>query len=712
MVKYVIKRDLDIVVFDQSKISIAVLKAFSTIYADRTHEDLNRFSDVVADKVTYIINKKYETRGIDDYPTIEEIQDTVEDTLMQMGEKEAAKEYIVYRSKHQELRDNKTLVMDIEKIFVEYTEQSDWKVKENANMGYSLQGLNNHIAQEVTKNIWLNKVYSEAIKDAHITGDLHIHDLGSFATYCAGWGLDDLFMRGFGGVLNKIESKPAKHLRVALGQLVNFLFTLQHECAGAQAVSSFDTYLAPFVHYDNLNYEQVKQAIQEFVFNMNVPTRVGCQTPFSNITLDLICSSALKNVPAIIGGKPYENYTYGDFPKEMDMVNQAFCEVMMEGDSKGRIFTFPIPTYNITKDFDWDRPIVNKVMEMTAKYGIPYFANFVNSDMSPDDARSMCCRLRLDNRELRKRGGGLFGANPLTGSIGVVTINMSRLGYLSQTEEEFMLKLKRLMDLAYASLEVKRKILEKNMQAGLYPYSRYYLNTVYARFGEYFKNHFSTIGLNGMNEGIMNLFGESEDISTEKGRLFAERVLEYMRNVITEYQQETDVLYNLEATPAEGVTYRLANLDKKLYPNIITAGKDTPYYTNSTQLPVTYTSDLFEAMDLQENLQCMYTGGTVIHGFLGERIESVEACKSLVRKIMNNYKIPYFTITPTFSVCPEHGYIVGEKFECPHCNAKTEVWSRIVGYHRPVQNWHEAKREEFKDRLEYDVCGCDGEEVC
>ncbi|HBY21222.1 MAG: ribonucleoside triphosphate reductase [Clostridiales bacterium GWE2_32_10] len=706
MLKYVIKRNQDIVMFDQLKISNAILKAFMSIYTDRTTEDLARFSDVVADKVVYILNKKYENSALDEYPNIEEIQDLVEDTLMQMGEKQVAKEYIVYRAKHQELRENRSLVMDIDKIFVEYTDQSDWKVKENANMGYSLQGLNNHISQEVIKNIWLNKVYPSAIKEAYITGDFHIHDLGCFATYCCGWSLEDLLLKGFTGVTGKIESKPAKHLRAALGQLVNFYYTLQGESAGAQAISSFDTYLAPFIRYDNLEYRQVKQAMQEFVFNMNVPTRVGFQTPFTNLTLDLLCPSTLKNVPAIIGGKSYENYTYSDFQEEMDMFNQAFCEVMMEGDAKGRIFTFPIPTYNISKNFDWDRPVVNKVMEMSAKYGLPYFANFVNSDMSPDDARSMCCRLRLDNRELRKRGGGLFGANPLTGSIGVVTINMPRLGYISKTEYEFTIKLRRLMDLAKASLEIKRKILEKNMKNGLYPYSRFYLDIVNERFGEYFKNHFSTIGLNGMNEAIKNLLGENESIATETGKAFAERILEYMRTVIIEYQEETGNLYNLEATPAEGVTYRLAKLDKKLYPNIITAGNDIPYYTNSTQLPVGYTTDIFEAIELQETLQTMYTGGTVIHGFLGERIEDPEACKALVRKIMNNFTIPYFTVSPTFSICPDHGYITGEKHQCPTCSTKTEVWTRIVGYHRPVQNWNEAKQEEFKDRLEFEVCGC------
>ncbi len=717
MVKYVVKRSGDLVVFDKSRIANAVLQAFLNVYSDRSHEDLSKFSEVVADKVVYILSKKYTTTNTndttDECPSIEEIQDLVEDVLMQLGEKEAAKEYIVYRSKHQEIRENKSLVMDVDKVFMEYADQSDWKVKENANMGYSLQGLNNHIAQEVTKNIWLNKVYPEAIKESHVSGDIHLHDLGSFATYCCGWSLEDLLVEGFAGVEGKIESAPAKHFRVALGQLVNFFYTMQGESAGAQAVSSFDTYLAPFIHHDKLTYDQVKQAMQEFIFNMNVPTRVGFQTPFTNITMDLQCPNNLKNTPAIIGGEMYQDYTYGDFQVEMDMFNQAFCEIMMAGDAKGRIFTFPIPTYNITKEFDWDRPIIDKLMEMTSKYGIPYFANFVNADMSPDDARSMCCRLRLDNRELRKRGGGLFGANPLTGSIGVVTINLPRLGFLSQTEDEFMLKLRRLMDLAKASLEIKRKIIEKNMQNGLYPYSKYYLRSVNERFGEYFKNHFSTIGLNGMNEAIQNLLGENESTATEAGLAFAERILNYMRAVMIEYQEETGNLYNLEATPAEGTAYRLARLDRKLYPNIIAAGTNIPYYTNSTQLPVGHTADIFEALDLQENLQTLYTGGTVLHGFLGEKVESIEACKSLIKKVMNNYRIPYFTVSPTFSICPEHGYIAGEQFECPYCQSTTEVWTRIVGYHRPVQSWNEGKREEFSDRVAFEYLGgCDCEEAC
>lgn len=708
MIKNVIKRTGEVALFDQSKITSAVKSALCSVYKDRDVEDITRTAEFISDKIVYEINNYWgrkisNNENTTEWPTVEEIQNVVEEVLMKVGEREAAKEYIIYRTKHQQLRENKSLLMDVDSIFEGYVAQSDWKVKENSNMGYSLQGLNNHIFQEVIKNIWLNRIYPEAIKDAHVEGYLHIHDLGSFAPYCCGWSLEDLLKFGFGGVQSKIESKPAKHLKTALGQLVNFFFTLQGEAAGAQAVSSFDTLLAPFVHKDKLNYTQVKQAIQEFVFNVNVPTRVGFQTPFVNITMDLQVPGTLKDVPAVIGGVPYENHTYKDFQKEMDLINEAFCEVMSEGDAKGRIFTFPIPTYNITKDFDWNRPIVDKLMSMTAKYGIPNFANYVNSDMSPDDARSMCCRLRLDNRELRKRGGGLFGANPLTGSIGVVTVNLPRLAYISETKEEFLAKLKRYMELAKTSLEIKRKLIEKNAVNGLYPYSVFYLANVHMRFSEYFKNHFSTIGLVGMNEAIQNLLGKKENITTEKGQKFAADVLDYMRDIITEYQVETGNLFNLEATPAEGTSYRLAKIDKSLYPDIICAGKDKPYYTNSTQLPVGFTDDIFAGIELQENLQTKYTGGTTMHIFMGERIKDPNVCKNLVRKIMETSAMPFFTITPTFSVCKDHGYLEGEQYACPHCGSKTEVWSRVVGYYRPVQCWNDGKQEEFKERKTYVV---------
>lgn len=701
MLTHVIKRDGSINSFEPNKIQSAILNGLVVTYENRPHEELKRLAEVICDKVVYNLSKIDFNNS---NPTVEEIQDVVEDTLIDMGEKNTAKQYILYRFNHKEIREAKKSMLDAEKMITEYVYQKDWRVKENANMGFSLQGLNNHMISEVTKNFWLNRIYTEPLSNAHKSGDLHMHDLGLLSTYCCGWSLEDLLMKGFGGVEGKIESKPAKHFKTALGQLVNFFYTLQGEAAGAQAFSSFDTYLAPFIRIDDLNYNQVKQSIQEFVFNLNVPTRVGFQTPFVNLTMDLQCPSTVADNPIIIGGEYNATYTYKDFQVEMDMINKAFCEVMMEGDAKGRIFTFPIPTYNITKEFDFSSPVIDKVMEMTAKYGIPYFANFVNSDMRPEDTRSMCCRLRLDNRELRKRGGGLFGANPLTGSIGVVTINMPRLGYKYKNDETaFFDNLRKLMDIAKSSLETKRKIIEKNTETGLYPYSKHYLSAVYQRFGTYWKNHFSTIGLNGMNECVLNYYDGKLDITTKEGQAFANKTLDFMREVIGEYQLETNNLYNLEATPAEGTGYRLARLDKKTYPDIITAGETDPYYTNSTQLPVDFTPDLFEALDLQEDLQCKYTGGTVFHGFIGERINDIETCKDLVKKVMTNYKIPYFTISPTFSVCPDHGYISGEHFNCPKCDKESEVWTRVVGFHRPVQNWNKGKLEEYKERKEFEV---------
>lgn len=566
-----------------------------------------------------------------------------------------------------------------------YLKQLDWKVNENSNMTYSIQGLNNYIASEISKNYWLNKVYPADIRNAHISGDIHIHDLNIISVYCVGWDLKDLLMEGFRGVKGKIESAPPKHFRTALGQIVNFMYTMQGEAAGAQAFSNFDTLLAPFVRYDNLTYEQVKQAMQEFIFNMNVPTRVGFQTPFTNITMDLTVPSYYADQSVIIGGEFMED-TYKNFQPEMDMINKAFFEIMMEGDNSGRVFTFPIPTYNITKDFDWDNKNLDGLWEMTAKYGIPYFSNFINSDMSPEDARSMCCRLRIDNRELEYRGGGLFGSNPLTGSIGVVTINLPRIAQKSSSKEEFFKQLEEKMTLAKESLEIKRKLLEDYTEKNLYPYTKFYLRDIKARFGVYWKNHFSTIGLIGMNEACLNFL--NSDVGSFRGKHFALEVMDFMRAKILEFQKETGNNYNLEATPGEGTSYRLAKCDRNKY----------PYYTNSTQLPVNYTDDIFEVLDHQDDLQTKYTGGTVVHIFAGERIYDLNTVKNLVKKICNNYKLPYFTFSPTFSTCPNHGYVAGEHFTCPECGSDCEVYSRVVGYIRPVNQWNKGKQKEFSDR--------------
>ena len=574
-----------------------------------------------------------------------------------------------------------------------YLKQLDWQVNENSNMSYSIQGLNNYIASEISKNYWLNKIYPADIRNAHINGDIHIHDLNIISVYCVGWDLKDLLTEGFTGVKGKIESAPAKHFRTALGQVVNFMYTMQGEAAGAQAFSNFDTLLAPFIRYDNLTYDQVKQAMQEFVFNMNVPTRVGFQTPFTNITMDLTVPSYYAEQPVIIGGELMEE-TYKDFQKEMDMLNKAFFEVMMKGDNSGRVFTFPIPTYNITKDFDWDNKNIEGLWEMAAKYGIPYFSNFINSDMSPEDARSMCCRLRIDNRELEYRGGGLFGSNPLTGSVGVVTINLPKIAANSETKGEFMSKLAEKMELAKESLEIKRALLEDLTDKNLYPYTKFYLRDIKSRFGVYWKNHFSTIGLIGMNEACLNLL--ADDIGSFRGKQFAVEVMDFMREKIKEFQKETGHNYNLEATPGEGTSYRLAKLDRQKY----------PYYTNSTQLPVNYTDDIFEVLDHQDDLQTKYTGGTVLHIFAGERIHNIETMKNLVKKVCNNYHLPYFTFSPTFSTCPNHGYVAGEHFTCPECGAECEVYSRVVGYIRPVTQWNKGKKREFKDRKEFVISEC------
>lgn len=684
----VIKRDGREVEFDKIKIVNAIYKAFKAVGEGEYKDALE-----IADEVT-----EYVEDNLEGIASVEQIQDIVEQYLIKHGHAKAAKAYILYRKQHQEIREFKKMFMDIEKMVDEYIGKQDWRVNENSNMSYSLQGLNNHISSTITAHYWLNKIYPPEVRDAHVNGDLHIHDLGLLSVYCCGWDLRDLLLSGFTGVEGKVQSKPPKHFRSALGQIVNFFYTLQGEAAGAQAFSNFDTYLAPFIYYDNLSYKEVKQALQEFIFNINVPTRVGFQTPFTNITMDLVVPEIMADEPVIIGGQLMDK-TYKEFQKEMDMLNIAFAEVMMEGDASGRIFTFPIPTYNITKNFDWNSPVINKIMEMTAKYGLPYFSNFVNSDLDPNDVRSMCCRLRLDNRELRKRGGGLFGANPLTGSIGVVTINIPRIGYLSKSKEEFFQRLERLMDIAKTSLEIKREVLEKMTEMGLYPYSKFYLRDIKKRFGYYWQNHFNTIGLIGMNEALLNFMGVS--IASEEGRKFALEVLDFMRHKLEQYQLESNFMYNLEASPAEGASYRLAKKDKELFPDIITAGSDVPYYTNSTQLPVDFTEDIFTALDLQEELQTKYTGGTVFHGFIGESINDITTCKALVKKIAYNYKIPYYTITPTFSICEDHGYISGEHFECPYCGKECEVYSRVVGYYRPVKNWNEGKKKEFKDRKEF-----------
>jgi len=660
------KRDGTLTKFDPERIVGAIEKAGLA-----TSEYGHDIAEKLTQKVIDILNKQFDA---DNLPTVEKVQDAVEHVLMDSVFEEAAKSYIVYRRQHEELR--KAQLTDSDKMVEEYLGEDTWYVKENSNMTYSLQGLNNFLAAQITEKYWLNKMYPTEIREAHKNADLHIHDLGFLATYCCGWDLKDLIVRGFGGVSGKINSKPAKHFKALLNQVVNFMYTMQGESAGAQAMSSFDTLIAPFVRYDGLDYKQVKQAMQEFVFGMNIPTRVGFQTPFTNITMDLAASGELAEENIVIGGK-IQKEKYKDFQKEMDMVNKAFAEVMLEGDANGRIFSFPIPTYNITKDFNWEDKSLDPVWEMAAKYGIPYFSNFINSDMNPDDARSMCCRLRLDNRELKKRGGGLFGANPLTGSIGVVTINMPRLGYNAKTEKEYFDQLGHLMDLSRESLEIKRKQLERFMENGLYPFARHYLSEVKKRFGTYWENHFSTIGLLGMNESIKNFMGPDEDITTQKGHAFAEKVMDYMRDRIASYQEETGHIYNLEATPGEGTTYRFAKRDTEQYPDIEVANtaavKDMgakPYYTNSTQLPVNFTEDVFEALDLQDGLQTKYTGGTVLHIFMGERLDNIIAVKALVRKVAENYKLPYFTLSPTFSVCPKHGYIKGEHFYCPTCDSE------------------------------------------
>jgi len=661
----VVKRDDSVVPFDRRRIENAIYAAARAV----GNGEGRPWAETLSWAVSGMLEERYGSNG--HYPHVEEIQDIVEEVLIKSGNPRVAKAYILYRQQRSDARDARRIMLDGEKLVEDYLHRADWRVNENSNMNYSLQGLNFYVASSIAANYWLQKVYPPEVQQAHTEGDFHIHDLGMLSTYCCGWDLQDLLRLGFGGVPAMLESNPPKHFRTALGQLVNFFYTLQGESAGAQAVSNFDTLLAPFIRHDGLDYQGVKQAVQEFVFNINVPTRVGFQTPFTNLTFDLTPSAVLRDEAVIIGGE-LRDETYGEFQAEMDMLNSAFAEVMFEGDAKGRVFTFPIPTYNITREFDWDNPVLAPIWRMTAKYGIPYFSNFINSDMTPEDARSMCCRLRLDNRELRKRGGGLFGANPLTGSIGVVTINMARIGYLAGNETEFMDRLSRLMDAARTSLEIKRKILEQLTARGLYPYSRHYLSSIKESQGTYWANHFSTIGLNGMNEACLNFLDAS--IADPAGKEFSVRVLRLMRERLSQYQQETGHLYNLEATPGEGATYRLARIDARMYPDIRTAGtKDVPYYTNSTHLPVGYTDDIFEALDHQDDLQVLYTGGTVLHGFIGEQIDDWRQARLLVKRIAETYRLPYYTLTPTFSVCPVHGYIAGRHDYCPYEHSQEDL---------------------------------------
>ena len=694
MYKSIKKRDGRTAKFDRKKIEKAIEKAGL---------ETGEFDAAQAVELTDKVLGVLETRNQKRLPSVEDIQDIVEDALIDSKFKKTAKAYIIYRDQHKKLREiTSNAHVD---LIDKYLKNLDWKVNENSNMGYSLQGLNNYVSAEITKTYWLDKIYTSKIGKAHKEGDLHIHDLNLLSVYCVGWDLTDLLQEGFTGVAGKVASKPAKHFRSALGQVVNFFYTLQGEAAGAQAFSDFDTLLAPFIRADKLSYEEVKQAIQEFVFNVNVPTRVGFQTPFTNITLDLECPKHMADNPVIIGGE-MQDTTYGEYQEEMNMLNKALLEVLSEGDANGRVFTFPIPTVNITKDFNWDNPVIESLWEASAKYGIPYFSNFINSDMDPEDARSMCCRLRIDNRQLEYRGGGLFGSNPMTGSVGVVTINLPRLALKSKNEKEFFKGLAELMDMAKDSLETKRKVLERLTDANLYPYTKFYLRNIKQRFNQYWKNHFSTIGLIGTNEAALNLLGV--DIGTEKGKAFAEKTLDFMRDRLVEYQKETGNNYNLEATPAEGTTYRLAQLDKASFPdrahfaNGIGAEVKCPFYTNSSHLPVNYTDDLFELMDLQDNLQTKYTGGTVIHFFLGERMDDPQTLKKLVKTICENYKLPYFTFSPSFSICKNHGYIVGEHPECPKCGEVTEVYSRVVGFLRPVSQWNKGKQAEFEMREHYD----------
>ena len=690
------KRDGRIVDFEQDKIRIAIFKAITA-----ANEGDGKKSSKAANRIVQILNRRFKK---DEIPNVEQIQDIVEEVLILENLVETAKAYILYREQRRKIREATVAAEEAVDRIDQYLGKLDWEIQENANMAFSLQGLNHYGVTYIIKKYWLNKVYPREIREANESGDFHLHDLDSLAPYCVGWDLYDLLLKGFGGVSGKIETKPAKHFRAILGQVVNFVYTLQGEAAGAIAFSNFDTLLAPFIRYDNLNYQQVKQSLQEFLFNMAVPTRVGFQCPFSNITLDLKPSPVFAKQPVIIGGKPQKE-TYGEFEEEMKIFNRAFYESMLEGDKSSRPFHFPIPTINITKDFSWDEPAFNGVFEASAKYGTNYFSNYINSEMKPEDVKSMCCRLRLDLKELHNRGGGgLFGSGSLTGSIGVVTVNLPRIGYISKTKKEFFERLGKLMDLAKESLEIKRKTIEDFIEKGLYPYSRFYLSGIKKSRGKYWANHFSTIGLIGTNETLLNFLGE--DIGSKRGRKFALEIMDFMREKLVKYQKDTGNIYNLEQSPAEGTSYRLALEDKERYSDIITAGtKEKPYYTNSSQLPVGYTDDVFEALKLQDELQCKYTGGSVLHLFLGERMPDAQAVKNLIKKVFEKFRLPYVTITPTFSICPVHGYLSGEHFECPKCIVKQpcEVYTRIVGYLRPVNQFNIGKQQEFKERKEFKI---------
>ena len=683
----VVKRDGRIVDFEISKIANAMKKAF-----DATETNYNQS---VIDFLAVMVTADFQPKITDELIHIEDIQDSVESVLSRGGYENVAKAYILYRKQHENLRAVSDTVLDYKKTVDNYLKINDWRVKENSTVTYSVGGLILSNSGAITANYWLSEVYDEEIANAHRNGDLHLHDLSMLTGYCAGWSLKQLIQQGL-GIPGKINSTPASHLSTLCNQMVNFLGIMQNEWAGAQAFSSFDTYLAPFVRVDKLSQKEVKQCIQSFIFGVNTPSRWGTQAPFSNITLDWTVPADLRDLPAIVGGKE-QNFTYGDCQKEMDMVNKAFIEIMTEGDANGRGFQSPFPTYSITKDFDWSETENNRLLfEMTAKYGTPYFSNYINSDMEPSDVRSMCCRLRLDLRELRKKSGGFFGSGESTGSVGVVTINMPRIAYLSKTEDEFYQRLDHMMDIAARSLKTKRTVITKLLDAGLYPYTKYYLGT--------FENHFSTIGLVGMNEACLNARWLHKDLTDPEAQEFTKAVLNHMRERLSDYQEKYGDLYNLEATPAESTSYRLAKHDRNRYPEIITANMNgTPYYTNSSHLPVGYTEDIFSALDIQDDLPTLYTSGTVFHAFLGEKLPDWRAAADLVRKIAENYKLPYYTMSPTYSVCHDHGYITGEHFTCPKCGKDTEVWSRITGYYRPVQNWNDGKVQEFKDRKEYNI---------
>ncbi|ERP39209.1 ribonucleoside triphosphate reductase [Chitinivibrio alkaliphilus] len=682
MIHTVRKRDGRLEPYNRGVISEAIFRAAESVGG----ED-RAMAEELAVKVEALMEEHFHANSI---PAVEQVQDMVEKVLIKNGHAKVAKAYILYREQHRKIRTTKDVLLDIEHTMDGYLKKSDWRVNENSNVNYSLGGLILHNSGAITANYWLENIYTRDISHAHKEGDIHIHDLSMFSGYCAGWSLRQILAEGLGGVPNKISSAPPKHLNTAMHQMVNFLGILQNEWAGAQAFSSLDTYLAPFVWVDDLSYEEVKQAMQSFIFGVNTPSRWGSQAPFTNVTFDWVVPEDMRNQAVVIGGKTYEK-TYGDFQKEMDMINRAFLEVFMEGDADGRGFAYPIPTYNITDDFDWEGENTELLFQITGKYGTPYFQNFINSDLNPGDVRSMCCRLQLDKRELRKRGGGLFGADEFTGSIGVVTINLPRIGYLADSRDDFFRRLGHQMDIAKDSLETKREVVKRLLDQGLFPYTRRYL--------KHWNNHFSTIGLIGMNEAMCNFMDAS--LTDQEARHFAGEILDFMRGRLQDYQEETGNLYNLEATPGEGTSYRLAKADAERFSDMHISGDDKPYYTNSTQLPVGATDNIFEALDMQDDLQIKYTGGTVFHGFLGEEIRDTATVRALIKKITSQYRLPYFTISPTYSVCDSHGYISGEEFSCPRCGEETEVYSRIVGYYRPLKNWNHGKKSEYDDRRTY-----------